>query len=426
MKRLIGMAMILALIACTPEDKVGKVMTGWQEGWFEIHSINTGRGECFFYILPDGTTLLVDAAGANPSDEELESHGYPLAPAKPSGDITSSQVIVDYISHYLPEVSGGKIDYAVLTHYHGDHMGILEKGMPVHEEGGFVISGITDVGSQIPFRVVYDRGDLMDRPSKNSFAGATPERYRNYLKYLEWSGRVHGTERRTAVAGALDEIRMVHSPEAHALFSVRTLAANGNVWDGKSGNVSRLPSTEELLEIGKGKGCVPENILSVAHHFKYGDFDWFAGGDCQYIRREQFEYLDIETPIAEVMGKVEGMKANHHSTKGTNSNELLSVLRPDFVIAGTWKDIHPNHATVKRFFKASPDIDFYTTNLTEGAKEILAGEGVDWTTFAGTQGHVVVKVAPGGEEYRILVLDDSDQEYRVKSISQPLVSSTHF
>ena len=59
-------------------------------------------------------------------------------------------------------------------------------------------------------------------------------------------------------------------------------------------------------------------------------------------------------------------------------------------------------------------------------KEILAGEGVDWTTFAGTQGHVVVKVAPGGEEYRILVLDDSDQEYRVKSISQPLVSSTHF
>ena len=169
-----------------------------------------------------------------------------------------------------------------------------------------------------------------------------------------------------------------------------------------------------------------ENILSVAHHFKYGDFDWFAGGDCQYIRREQFEYLDIETPIAEVMGKVEGMKANHHTTKGTNSNELLSVLRPDFVIAGTWKDIHPNHATVKRFFKASPDIDFYTTNLTEGAKEILAGGGVDWTTFAGTQGHVVVKVAPGGEEYKILVLDDSDQEYRVKSISQPLVSSTHF
>ena len=172
MKRLIFMTMALVAIACTPEDKVGNVMTGWQEGWFEIHSINTGRGECFFYILPDGTTLLVDAAGANPMDDELESHGYPLAPAKPSGDITSSQVIVDYIRHYLPAVSEGRLDYAVLTHYHGDHMGILTDDMEVNQEGGFVISGLTDVGSQIPIKVIYDRGDLYDRPSKNSFTGA--------------------------------------------------------------------------------------------------------------------------------------------------------------------------------------------------------------------------------------------------------------
>ena len=51
MKRLFFMAMALAAIACTPEDRVGEVMTAWQEGWFEIHSINTARGECFFYIL---------------------------------------------------------------------------------------------------------------------------------------------------------------------------------------------------------------------------------------------------------------------------------------------------------------------------------------------------------------------------------------
>jgi hypothetical protein len=118
------------------------------------------------------------------------------------------------------------------------------------------------------------------------------------------------------------------------------------------------------------------------------------------------------------MGKVDGMKAGHHSTKGTNSSELLDVLKPDFVIAGTWKDIHPNHATAKRFFKASPDIKFYATNITDGAKTILSENGVDWTRFAGTQGHVVVKVAPGGDEYRILVLDDSNQEYRITQMSQ--------
>lgn len=419
MKRLFFLTLALIAVACVPQDKVGDVMTPWQEGWFEIHSINTGRGECFFYILPDGTTLLVDAAGANPMDDELESHGYPLAPAKPSGDITSSQVIVDYIRHYLPAVSEGRLDYAVLTHYHGDHMGILTDDMEVNQEGGFVISGLTDVGSQIPIKVIYDRGDLYDRPSKNSFSGATPKRYENYLKYIEWSSKTHGTERRSAVAGALDEIRMIHSSGAYAPFSVRTVASNGNVWDGKEdrSSISGMPSTEKLMRIGKGKGCVAENILSVAHHFKYGEFDWFTGGDCQYIRRDQFEYLDIEAPIAEVMGKVDGMKASHHSTKGTNSSELLDVLKPDFVIAGTWKDIHPNHATAKRFFKASPDVRFYTTNLTDGARTILSENGVDWTRFAGTQGHVVVKVAPGGDEYRILVLDDSNQEYRITQMS---------
>ncbi len=420
MKRLFFIAVALMTIACTPEDKVGNVMTAWQEGWFEIHSINTGRGECFFYILPDGTTLLIDAAGANPNDDELEGHGYPLAPAKPSGEITSSQVIVDYIRHYLPEVSEGKIDYAVLTHYHGDHMGILTDEMPVHEEGRFVISGLTDIGSQIPIGVIYDRGDLFDRPSKNSFTRATPERYENYLKYIEWSSKAYGTERRTAVAGAPDEIAMVHAPESYAPFSVRTIASNGNVWDGKEdcSSISRMPSSEDLMKIGKGKGCVAENILSVAHHFRYGEFDWFAAGDCQYIRREQFDYYDIEAPIAEVMGKVDGMKASHHSTKGTNSKELLDVLKPDFVIAGTWKDIHPNHATAKRFFEASPDVKFYTTNLTDGAKTILTENSVDWTKFAGTQGHVVVKVAPGGDEYRILVLDDANQEYRITQMSE--------
>ena len=417
MRSIIFSVLALILAACAPEDKVGEVMTRWQEGWFEIHSINTGRGECFFYILPDGTTLLVDAAGANPMDDELESHGYPLAPAKPSGEITSSQVIVDYIRNYLPAVSEGKIDYAVLTHYHGDHMGIITDDMPVHQDGGFVISGLTDVGSQIPIKVIYDRGDLYDRPSKNSFTGATPKRYENYLKFVEWSSKAHGTEHRTAVAGTLDEIRMLHAPEAHAPFSIRTIASNGNVWDGKDGNVSRMPSAEELMEIGKGKGCVAENTLSIAHLFKYGEFDWFTAGDCMYIRREQFEYFDIEAPMAEVMGKVDGMKASHHATKGTNSNELLEVLKPDFVIAGTWKDIHPNHATTKRFFKASPEVKFYTTNLTEGAKTILKENGVDWTKFAGTQGHVVVKVAPGGKEYKILVLDDSNQEYRIVQMS---------
>ena len=39
-----------AVVAGTP-------LPPWQEGCLDIHAINSGRGECTFFILPDGTTL---------------------------------------------------------------------------------------------------------------------------------------------------------------------------------------------------------------------------------------------------------------------------------------------------------------------------------------------------------------------------------
>lgn len=46
------------------EVKIGSQMPLWQNGTFEIHSISTGRGESNFYIFPDGTSMLIDAAGS--------------------------------------------------------------------------------------------------------------------------------------------------------------------------------------------------------------------------------------------------------------------------------------------------------------------------------------------------------------------------
>ena len=44
--------------------KVGEQLSPWTEGSLDIHFINTGRGESTFYVLPDGTTMLVDMAGS--------------------------------------------------------------------------------------------------------------------------------------------------------------------------------------------------------------------------------------------------------------------------------------------------------------------------------------------------------------------------
>jgi len=408
---------LIALSGCQRGPAVGKTLDAWTEGALEIHSINTGRGESFFYILPDGTTLLIDASGANPLDDEEEGKGNRFSPARPSEEISAGTVVADYIRHFLPAVSEGALDYSLITHYHGDHMGVVLEGMPTHEEGGFVVSGITEVGSQIPIRTAMDRGDLMDPPSKNSFAPGTQRRYRNYLRFLDWSAGKNGTVREIAKPGALDQIALRHKPMAD--FHCRILAAGGRVWDGADSTVTRLPSNEELIALGGGADAAPENILSVALHMKYGDFDWYTGGDCQYRGRSTHDYNDIEEPISKVMGHVEGMKADHHATNGTNCPELLAALTPDFAIAGTWKDIHPNPGTVKRFFKANPDIKFITTNFTEGTRELLTADGVDPETFLAKQGHVVVRVAPGGASYTIFILDDRDEKYRVAAIHGP-------
>ena len=55
----------------TTTAEIGKALPLWSEGCLDIHFINTGRGECCFYILPDGTTLLVDAGEIETDNETV-------------------------------------------------------------------------------------------------------------------------------------------------------------------------------------------------------------------------------------------------------------------------------------------------------------------------------------------------------------------
>jgi hypothetical protein len=45
------------------------------------------------------------------------------------------------------------------------------------------------------------------------------------------------------------------------------------------------------------------------------------------------------------------------------------------------------------------------------------GESVD--RIKGRQGHIVVRVSPGGADYRIFILDDSAESFRIKEVHGP-------
>ena len=197
-------------------------------------------------------------------------------------------------------------------------------------------------------------------------------------------------------------------------MSIRNVAGNGYVWTGNGDDVSSdIPSNEELRS-GPRSAWTPENILSCCLHIKFGKFDWFCGGDIQYTGMSKYPWKDIETPISKVMPNVEAMKACHHGTNNANGENLLRALYPDIFVVNAWRDIHPYNATVKRLLRINPSCEIYSTNVTGANIERL------WDymgNIASTQGHIVIRVSAAGDSYRVYVLDDSNQDYIVKSVS---------
>lgn len=400
---------LLGLLSCAGNG--GGTLPAWEEGCMDIHFINTGRGESVLHVFPDGTTMLMDAAGSL-----LKEHKYMPVEPKPSAEVSSGKVIADYVRHFLPAVSAGRLDYVMLTHFHSDHMGDYSDSLPMHPSGLFRLTSLAEVGSSIPFDRMLLRIVDPERPSTVTLkeGGAARE---NLDAFLGWAAEEYGASVETFRAAGCDQVVLRHNPAGYPDFRLRNMASGGYVWTGE-GEESRtaIPLKEQMLADGGKKALPPENILSCVFLVSYGDFDYFSGGDIQYKNRSKFPYFDIEEPVSRVVGEVEVMKASHHCTSLANSSELLGAARPDVVVANVWRDVQPNAATLGRIVESSPECDIFLTNLApKNAPNIEQYSG----NINSTQGHVVVRVCPGGKRYTVYVLDDTDQEYRVKETYGP-------
>ena len=66
MKRTLILALAVCLVATVAVAKpnkslVGKSLPAWSEGYLDIHTISSGRGECLLIVMPDGTSMVIDA-----------------------------------------------------------------------------------------------------------------------------------------------------------------------------------------------------------------------------------------------------------------------------------------------------------------------------------------------------------------------------
>jgi beta-lactamase superfamily II metal-dependent hydrolase len=366
----------------------------WQEGYMDIHTIATGRGDATLVIMPDGTTLMIDA-GDNGKKKDKQ---HPDT-TKRAGEWQSI-----YMKHFMEGLPGnGKVDYAMITHFHDDHMGAISEMLP--GKNGYGLSGITLVGEMVGYNKLLDRGyPKYDFPAKD-VNGANKKFMAEYHKFVKYQ-MGQGMEMEQFIPGVLNQIHMVHNPKKYKKnFEIRNLAAEGKVWTGEGENVEKQYKGDPKL--------FDENVNSCALRITYGDFKYYNGGDLSGGNWSSYksDERDMETPVAHVCGNVDVAKANHHGYYDTCNGAFLNIVSPEVLIIDARSDNHPVPSTMTRMTDPlvwTRQPEFYIT--VDQARGKL-GEEL-WKHFK-PWGHIVVRVYEGGEKYQVFVLDADKLDYPV-------------
>lgn len=395
---------LLLCFLCTYSfaQKAGSSLPAWEKGYMDIHHINTGCGECTYAIFPDGTTMLIDAGENNANSPRH-------VPPKPNNSRTIGEWMVDYIKDMMPPKNHG-LDYALITHFHSDHMGGVLKVK--NESGRYYKTGMIAIAESLPIGLLTDRGF----PDYNFLVNKEDKIVKNYFNFL------HFTKQKIKVEqfkpGTDNQFRLLYD-SAHyaATFKVQNLYANGWMWTGKRGaNRYLFPDFSRLKEYD-----IPqENTLSCALKITYGNFSYYTGGDLTgYPKPGRGSFHDVETQLAPIIGKTEVCCVNHHGYNNATNDTFISTLCPRVFIIQVSDALHPDHSTLGRMLSKQlypGKRDIFTTNLHHAA-EIVIGKNVQ--KIKSKQGHIVIRVLPEGKEYYIYILDDSNIKRKIKRIFGP-------
>ncbi len=406
---------------------VGQPLPAWQKGWLDIHHINTGRGSSAFFIFPDATTMLIDAGELSPMDKRTFS--LRNAPITPDSSKKPFEWIAHYIKKVFPEKRKVLIDYVLITHFHDDHFGAWYPSAPVASTGNYVLTGITGVAGLIPIGHLIDRGypdynyPYNIRRMASQYGGGEikfGETMRNYFTFLGEQER-KGMKASQLKAGSRSQIRLLQDAGSYPTFYVQNLKANDKIWSGKDSSVvAHFPP----VDTSDSKTWPDENSLSLALTVHYGPFTYYTGGDNPgNIFPGDNPLRDVETPMARATGEVDVATMDHHGNRDAVNEFQVKTLKPRIWIGQTWSSDHPGHEVLVRaasqhLYKG--DRDFFATNMLE-ANRLVIGPLID-RSYKSQQGHIVIRVEPGGEKYRVIILDDSRADMPVKDVFGPYES----
>jgi len=383
-------------------------MEPWRPGFLDIHHISTGRGNSVLAVCPDGTSIMIDAGAVGGSTEAL-------GPARPNGSRRPGEWLGRYALQHLRTAPKQELDYFVLTHFHGDHMGDLTPASPLSKSSDYRLTGVTDVAELIPIRSLIDRGF----PDYSYPAPATYNATLNYIQFAQ-SAAKHGTKVERLHVGSNTQIALQHDPQSYPSVTIQNLAANGEVWTGHTDQTVKMFPDLSTLKPGQ---LPPENACSIALRLSYGAFRYYNGGDltCDTQFGTQ-PWLDVETAVARVAGPVSVATLDHHGHYNATGPEFVRSMQSRVYVLQCWHASHPALSVLNELYSpilspVTPDV--FATGLVAAAS--LADARLS-DKMRSQHGHVVVRVSPGGKQYEVLVLDDSNEEGTVRARFGPYTS----
>lgn len=386
----------------------GERLSPWVEGQLDIHHISTGRGNSTLFICPDATVMLVDAGAI------YTPLKYTISP-KPDGHRRPGEYLARYIRRQMVVAGRNEIDVFLATHFHDDHVGAVSAVTPLHSSGQFHVTGISDVAATIPVTRILDRGF----PSYNYPAPLQREDSRNYAAFARFASHA-GIKVERFVAGSSRQLSLLRNPNRYPSFKIQNLSVNGDVWTGRTEeSTSRFPAISTL----SADNYPSENMCSLSIRLTYGGFRYYTGGDLECdTNYGSSPWRDIETSVAQVAGPVNVAVANHHGYVNAVGAAFVRHLQPQAFVVMGWDSAHPTIPTLdnmlsKRLYPGNRDV--FGTALKE--ENCIATRRL--AEIASGNGHVVVRVEPGGGAYRIVVLDNMSESNVVLSKHGPYRTS---
>ena len=238
----------------------------------------------------------------------------------------------------------------------------------------------------------------------------------NYLAFAKWQARNNGLKVERFTPGRNDQVVLTRDARKYPDFEFRNVGANGEVWSGV-GTATRKHFP--VLDTVPQADWPSENMCSISFRLSFGKFDFFNGGDIPGVVSPGFPaWQDVETPVAQAVGPVEAAILDHHGYIDTMNEYLIAALRPRVWTLSVWDSGHPTSAVWPRLNSTRlypGPREVFATDLHTGVRAVISGI----EKLASDRGHIVLRVPPGGGEFRVVIVDDSNENHVVSKVFGP-------